>query len=95
MAQERYGWQFDAECGVSYLPLSHVAAQLTDIYLAIFGGGTVWFADKTALQGSLVDTLREVNPTIFIGMLISCITISWIIIVRKCLDCLVILFQKL
>eukprot|EP00088_Acartia_fossae_P068053 TRINITY_DN8561_c0_g1_i2.p1 TRINITY_DN8561_c0_g1~~TRINITY_DN8561_c0_g1_i2.p1 ORF type:complete len:693 (-),score=116.94 TRINITY_DN8561_c0_g1_i2:294-2372(-) len=68
VAQERYGWQFDAECGVSYLPLSHVAAQLTDIYLAIFGGGTVWFADKTALQGSLVDTLREVNPTIFIGV---------------------------
>ena len=33
----------------------------------MYGGGTVWFADKTALQGSLVDTLKETRPTIFIG----------------------------
>ena len=50
VCQDRYGWSMDTEHGVSYLPLSHVAATLTDIYLALYGGGGVWFADKTALQ---------------------------------------------
>ena len=53
---------------MSYLPLSHVAAQIIDIYLSFFGGATVWFADKTALQGTLVDTLLEARPTRFIGV---------------------------
>ena len=53
---------------MSYLPLSHVAAQIIDIYLCFFGGATVWFADKTALQGTLVDTLLEARPTRFIGV---------------------------
>jgi len=67
-SNKRYGWAFDTESGVSYLPLSHVAATITDIYLALYGGGTVWFADKTALQGSLVDYLKECRPSIFIGV---------------------------
>ena len=28
-AQETYDWNWDAEEGISYLPLSHVAAQVT------------------------------------------------------------------
>jgi long-subunit acyl-CoA synthetase (AMP-forming) len=31
---------------VSYLPLSHVAAQITDIIGCIVCGATVWFAGK-------------------------------------------------
>jgi len=29
---------------------------------------TVYFADKDALKGSLVDTLKEVEPTMFLGV---------------------------
>nr|CAD7446791.1 unnamed protein product [Timema bartmani] len=53
---------------VSFLPLSHVAAQSVDIHLALFEAGTVYFADKDALKGSLVNTLQEVRPTRFLGV---------------------------
>ena len=67
-SQDVFHWNYDQEITVSYLPLSHVAAQIIDIYLCFFGGATVWFADKTALQGTLVDTLLEARPTRFIGV---------------------------
>jgi long-chain-fatty-acid--CoA ligase ACSBG len=57
-AEETYDWNRDLEEGVSYLPLSHVAAQVIDIYLAAYGGATIWFADDQALQGSLIHTLK-------------------------------------
>lgn len=57
-----------SEVLVSYLPLSHVAAQIVDIYIAITVAATVYFADKNALKGSLVNTLREVQPTTFLGV---------------------------
>ena len=53
---------------VSYLPLSHIAAQLIDIYLPIVTLSTVWFADKDALKSTLGSTLKDAKPTIFIGM---------------------------
>ena len=68
VSQDVFQWQLDKESCVSYLPLSHVAAQVIDIYLTMYGGATVWFADKDALQGSLIDTLREAQPTRFIGV---------------------------
>ncbi len=37
---------------VSYLPLSHIAAQLFDIYLPICLGGTTYFAQPDALKVS-------------------------------------------
>ena len=67
-SQEVWQWNYDKEHCVSYLPLSHIAAQVIDIYLCFYGGATVWFADKDALQGSLVETLKEVRPTRFIGV---------------------------
>ena len=36
---------------------------MIDIYLTMFAGATVWFADKAALQGTLLDTLLEARPT--------------------------------
>lgn len=67
-AQEVYDWRWDVEEGITYLPLSHVAAQVIDIYLAAYGGATIWFADDKALQGTLVNTLKEVRPTRFLGV---------------------------
>ena len=40
--------------GVSYLPLSHVAALYNDILVPILKGGHIYFALPTALQGTLV-----------------------------------------
>ena len=53
---------------VSYLPLSHSAAQMVDVWMAMSAGACVTFADKNALKGSLVNTLREVRPTCFLGV---------------------------
>ncbi|XP_056637858.1 very long-chain-fatty-acid--CoA ligase bubblegum-like isoform X2 [Diorhabda sublineata] len=53
---------------VSYLPLSHVAAQIVDIYIMMTIAGTIYFADKDALKGSLINTLQEVEPTKFLGV---------------------------
>jgi long-chain-fatty-acid--CoA ligase ACSBG len=52
---------------ISYLPLSHIAAQMVDIHGPIHMGGCTWFAQPDALKGSLPVTLREVRPTIFLG----------------------------
>ena len=49
-SQSVFNWSIDSEDAVSYLPLSHIAAQIIDIYLCCYGGATVWFADRTALQ---------------------------------------------
>ena len=38
---------------VSYLPLSHVAANVTDIFVMMACAGAVYFADKGALKGVL------------------------------------------
>ncbi|XP_048845362.1 long-chain-fatty-acid--CoA ligase ACSBG2-like isoform X2 [Brienomyrus brachyistius] len=53
---------------VSYLPLSHIAAQMIDIWLTMRIGGVAYFAQPDALKGSLVVTLREVRPTAFMGV---------------------------
>lgn len=45
---------------VSYLPLSHIAAQIVDIYVPLRQQSEVWFARPDALKGSLVQTLKAV-----------------------------------
>ncbi|CAI2387252.1 unnamed protein product [Moneuplotes crassus] len=50
---------------VSYLPLSHSAAQTYDIGFNYVGKVQLYFARPCALQGSLVDTLKHAKPTIF------------------------------
>lgn len=65
---ERMNVYHGQEFLVSYLPLSHVAAQIVDIYIALTCGAAVYFADKDALKGSLVNTLQEVQPTTLVGV---------------------------
>ncbi|KAK1174416.1 long-chain-fatty-acid--CoA ligase ACSBG2-like [Acipenser oxyrinchus oxyrinchus] len=56
------------ECIISYLPLSHIAAQLIDIWISMRFGATTYFAEPDALKGSLVNTMREVRPTAFMAV---------------------------
>lgn len=53
---------------VSYLPCSHIAANLSDIFGAIINRATVYIADKGALKGTLTKTLRKARPTVFVAV---------------------------
>ncbi|KAJ8389604.1 hypothetical protein AAFF_G00118410 [Aldrovandia affinis] len=53
---------------VTFLPLSHVAAQMMDMWINMRVGGVTYFAQPDALKGSLATTLREVRPTVFLGV---------------------------
>lgn len=54
--------------GLSYLPLSHIAGQFSDIFLPLKNGAHMFFADADALKGTLIDYLLEVRPTVFLGV---------------------------
>lgn len=53
---------------VSYLPLSHVAAQIMDLFIVLTIAGTIYFADRNAMKGSLVQTLMDARPTHFLAV---------------------------
>jgi len=53
---------------LSYLPLSHIAGLMLDVYFPMINKGTTFFADKKALKGSLVDNLHWCRPTDFFGV---------------------------
>ncbi|XP_058394027.1 long-chain-fatty-acid--CoA ligase ACSBG2 isoform X1 [Diceros bicornis minor] len=56
------------EVVVSYLPLSHIAAQMMDVWIPMKIGAFTYFAQPDALKGTLVSTLQEVKPTVFLGV---------------------------
>ena len=56
------------EVMVSYMPLSHIAANMIDMWGMFLTKGTIVFADKSALKGTLVQTLQEARPTSFFGV---------------------------
>ncbi|ETN67093.1 AMP dependent ligase [Anopheles darlingi] len=58
-----YQIRYAEEVLVSFLPLSHVAAQMVDIFLTLQFACTVYFADKDAMKGTLLNTLQEAKPT--------------------------------
>jgi len=53
---------------LSYLPLSHIAGQMFDIYAPMMNAGTVFFADKDVLKSTLLDNLGWARPTEFLGV---------------------------
>lgn len=62
------GLNYAEEIVISYLPLSHAAAQVNDMWLCMRYGGTTYFAEPDALKGSLGATMKEVRPTSFLGV---------------------------
>uniref|UniRef100_A0A8D2DRH0 long-chain-fatty-acid--CoA ligase n=1 Tax=Sciurus vulgaris TaxID=55149 RepID=A0A8D2DRH0_SCIVU len=56
------------EVVVSYLPLSHIAAQMMDMWVPIKIGALIYFAEQDALRGTLVHTLKEIKPTAFLAV---------------------------
>lgn len=55
----------DDEHMISYLPLSHIAEQMMSLHFPVTCGATVSFAESLEKLG---DNLREVRPTIFLGV---------------------------
>lgn len=53
---------------LSYLPLSHAAAQAADLFMGLVCGACVYFGDKNVLKGSMVDNLKSMKPTILFGV---------------------------
>lgn len=53
---------------VSYLPLSHIAAQLVDIHIPMHLGCCTYFCDSAAMKGTLTVTMKDVRPTFFFGV---------------------------
>uniref|UniRef100_A0A670JZA9 Long-chain-fatty-acid--CoA ligase ACSBG1 n=1 Tax=Podarcis muralis TaxID=64176 RepID=A0A670JZA9_PODMU len=60
--------EIQQETIVSYLPLSHIAAQIYDLWTGIKWGEQVYFAEPDALKGGLVGTLKEALPTSHMGV---------------------------
>jgi len=65
-----------AETSISYLPLSHIAAQMLDIHFPIAlashellpGWGEVVCARPDAMKGTIKFTMQQVAPTLFFGV---------------------------
>jgi long-chain-fatty-acid--CoA ligase ACSBG len=62
------GFMDNSDVMISYLPLSHIAAQMIDMHGPVLAGYQIYFAQPDALRGSLGATLKEVRPTIFFGV---------------------------
>jgi len=68
LAARNFGMEKRNHRVLSYLPLSHVAAQMIDIHSPIVLQGTTYFADKNVMKGTLVDNLNWAKPTLFMGV---------------------------
>jgi long-chain acyl-CoA synthetase len=55
----------EGDCGLSYLPLSHIAEQMCTLHAPATTGATVYFAESIE---KVPDNLKEVQPTIFFGV---------------------------
>ena len=79
LSHDNFTWTFQAMIAyhqrdvirmklVSYLPLSHVAGMFADIITPLLEGHHVFFANPDALQGTLIETLKEVRPNVFFSV---------------------------
>ena len=78
LSHDNYTWSAEVTIGqfqlveseriISYLPLSHVAAQVIDIIGALYAGAHLYFATPDALSGALIETLKEIRPNFFFSV---------------------------
>lgn len=59
------GGMIDGDCTLSYLPLSHIAEQMSTVHMPTTAGSTVYFAESIDKVG---DNLKEARPTVFFGV---------------------------
>jgi long-chain acyl-CoA synthetase len=55
----------DGDVSLSYLPLSHIAEQMSTVHMPTTAGSTVYFAESLDKLG---DNLKEARPTVFFGV---------------------------
>jgi long-chain acyl-CoA synthetase len=55
----------DADCSLSYLPLSHIAEQMATIHMPATVGAAVYFAESIE---KVPDNIKETRPTVFFGV---------------------------
>ncbi|XKL69250.1 hypothetical protein PGB90_007019 [Kerria lacca] len=53
---------------ISFLPLSHIAAQMTDILYGLILGACVYFPNENILKANLIEYVKYVRPTFFFGV---------------------------
>lgn len=58
----------DNERVLSYLPLSHIAAQMVDNYIMMNVGGCAYFTSPADIRNNLVKEMKKVKPTLFLGV---------------------------
>jgi long-chain acyl-CoA synthetase len=59
------GGNLDGDTSLSYLPLSHIAEQMSTIHMPTTAGSTVYFAESI---DKVPDNLKEARPTVFFGV---------------------------
>jgi len=64
LSVETFGLE-GADRSLSYLPLAHVAEQMTTVHTPAYTGAAVYYAEAPE---KIADNLREVRPTIFFGV---------------------------
>ena len=64
LACDMMGWP-SGGVSLSYLPLSHIAEQMTTVHLPATAGSTVYFAESLE---QLPENLKEARPTVFFGV---------------------------
>jgi long-chain acyl-CoA synthetase len=55
----------EGDFALSYLPLSHIAEQMSTIHMPVTAGGTVYFAESL---DKVPDNIKECRPTVFFGV---------------------------
>ncbi|MEO7731624.1 MAG: long-chain fatty acid--CoA ligase, partial [Kofleriaceae bacterium] len=59
------GGRIDGDCSLSYLPLSHIAEQMSTIHMPTTAGSAVYFAESL---DKVPDNIKECHPTVFFGV---------------------------
>jgi len=68
LKMHKFNMDGNDERTLSYLPLSHIAGNLVDIWAMMGCAGTTYFADKNVMKTTLKENLHWCRPTRFLGV---------------------------